>query len=335
MNAKSIDDEINGREPLISIIIPVYNVEKYLDNCLHSILNQTLRDIEIICVDDGSTGAESEILDYYAELDKRVKVVKLEHKGVSVARNVGMQLATAPYIMFCDSDDTYNLEMCEKMLAGIQSSGADCAVCGVAVSYSDDFVGTKDNESIFDINVSGLIEVPAEDILKMLVVVWNKIFRRDLIQKYNLQFVEGIYFEDGPFWIAYGLIGSKIFFIPDKLYNYNRCGGSITSNALASKTFLRFADYLYGVIWFYDWLNANHLYEKYTQYYWNHFLHTFNSLFSMINSTEGKELICSVATDFLNKVSNQSDAEREVVQSFLNLIEECRAQSVSGYEPRT
>ena len=101
-------------EVKISIIIPVYNVEKYLHECLDSIINQTFTDIEIICVDDGSTDKSSEILEEYEQKDKRFTVISQPNKGVSAARNRGMQQAKGKYIMFVDSDDWLAHNACEQ-----------------------------------------------------------------------------------------------------------------------------------------------------------------------------------------------------------------------------
>ncbi|MDR2338097.1 MAG: glycosyltransferase, partial [Deltaproteobacteria bacterium] len=325
-----ISNKINNKleSPLISVIIPVYNVEEYLDNCLHSVVNQTLKDIEIICIDDGSTGAESEILDYYAKLDNRIKIIKQDNKGLSASRNAGMKLATAPYIMFCDSDDAYDLHMCEKMLAGIQSSGADLAICDIQECFSSDFEGIKVHNAYFDIKISGLFEINVEQIPNISSVVWNKIFRKDLIQKYNLQFPEGLYWEDNPFWFAYGSLCSKIFFISEKLYTYNRHGNTITSDWFAGKIPLRLVDYIRNAIWLYNWFNTNNLYKQHFQSYWNCFLRFFNlSAFIPEVSVEGRELSCSLAIDFLNKVADQSDAEYKVAQVILGSIKQLKKEN--------
>ena len=100
-------------QPKISVIIPVYNVEKYLRECLDSIVNQTFKDIEIICVDDGSTDKSLEILREYEQKDKRIIVISQPNKGVSTARNIGMQQATGKYMMFVDSDDYITQNACE------------------------------------------------------------------------------------------------------------------------------------------------------------------------------------------------------------------------------
>ena len=101
--------------PKISVIVPVYNVEKYLRECLDSIVNQTLQDIEIICINDGSTDGSAVILEEYAAKDKRIKILNQENKGAGEARNAGINSAQGKYLAFIDGDDFYCTDFCEKM----------------------------------------------------------------------------------------------------------------------------------------------------------------------------------------------------------------------------
>ena len=113
----------------VSIIIPVYNVENYLRRCLDSVINQTLKDIEIICVDDGSTDNSGKILDEYALKDKRIKVIHQRNKGAAVARNVGLSLAVGDYISILDSDDVFDKNMLQLLYNRAVSTGADITIC--------------------------------------------------------------------------------------------------------------------------------------------------------------------------------------------------------------
>ncbi len=115
--------------PEISIIIPVYNTEKYLVRCLESIKHQTFRSIEIICIDDGSTDRSLEILRNYADSDKRFIVFHQNNSGPASARNVGLEKAQGNYIMFCDSDDRYEKKMCETMHNILNSNLVDIGIC--------------------------------------------------------------------------------------------------------------------------------------------------------------------------------------------------------------
>ena len=116
-------------EKLISIIIPIYNVEKYLKKCIESVINQTYKNIEIILINDGSTDGSGKICDEYAIKDKRIKVSHNENGGVAVARNKGIKMSTGDYIVFVDSDDFISNEYCEKMLEAVLRNNADIAIC--------------------------------------------------------------------------------------------------------------------------------------------------------------------------------------------------------------
>lgn len=117
-------------QPLVSVIIPVYNVEKYLRQCLDSIINQTLKDIEIICVDDGSTDKSLEILREYCEKDNRIKILTQKNKYAGVARNNGLKIATGKYLSFLDSDDWFDLNMLEEMYNKAEKDQSDIVICG-------------------------------------------------------------------------------------------------------------------------------------------------------------------------------------------------------------
>ena len=112
----------------VSIIVPVYNVEKYLSTCLDSLINQTLTDIEIICVNDGSTDSSLAILKDFANKDSRIKILDKQNEGVSVARNLGIEVATGQYLMFVDSDDYLIENACEKALNIIEYDGSDICI---------------------------------------------------------------------------------------------------------------------------------------------------------------------------------------------------------------
>lgn len=114
---------------LISVIVPVYKVEKYIKKCIESIINQTYENLEIILVDDGSPDNCGKICDEYAKKDKRIKVIHKENGGVSSARNLGLEKSNGQYITFIDSDDWIEEEYCEILLTTLKEQNADCAIC--------------------------------------------------------------------------------------------------------------------------------------------------------------------------------------------------------------
>ena len=136
------------QEPLISVIVPVYNVSKYLRKNFYTLKNQTYKNLEIIFVDDGSTDKSGELCETYKNEDNRVKVIHKKNEGLGLARNTGIQNASGQYIMFIDSDDFVDVEMVEKLFNNLKSTNSDTSFCGYFVYYNDDNLISK--PALFD-----------------------------------------------------------------------------------------------------------------------------------------------------------------------------------------
>jgi glycosyltransferase involved in cell wall biosynthesis len=207
--------------PVISIIVPVYNVERYLTRSLGSLIAQSFKNIEIICVDDGSSDGSLRILNQYKMKDARIKVVHQENKGVSSARNLGLSVAVAPYIMFCDPDDEFLPEMCEKMIACIKRSGVDMCRCAVDIIRSRPGLCPQIIDEKFELPFKGE-RVPVQEEMASVLdgCIWNKIYRKDLIDSYSISFPEGCIHEDSCFNAKYLMVSNSVSFLEDKLYRY-------------------------------------------------------------------------------------------------------------------
>lgn len=220
-----MDDQ--QRAPLISVIVPVYQVEKYISRCLDSLLKQTLKEIEIICVDDCGTDDSMRIVKEYSVQDGRVKI--LEHKinrGLAAARNTGMDVAKAPYIMFCDSDDYYDVRMCEKLYSSIESlPEADMAMCDFAFVYE---YNISTPEPLIAHRLHGFRRTNQYTLRNARSYVPSRIHRRDFLEKYHIRFPEGLTFEDWYFYHVTMLHARGTVFVPEKLYYYRRHKKSIT-----------------------------------------------------------------------------------------------------------
>lgn len=196
---------------LISIIVPVYNVELYLDKCLKSIVNQSYQNIEIILVDDGSKDNSSSICDKWALLDKRIKVIHQENRGVSAARNVGLDIAKGELIGFVDPDDEIELDMYESMIRNMNISNADIVACGVRESFVDGsnrIYRHGDNPIRFD---------TYESITKALMnsddiggCVWDKLWKHKVIK--NIRFDTKLKIAEDRLFCISALINSKSFY---------------------------------------------------------------------------------------------------------------------------
>jgi len=178
----------------ISVIVPVYNVEKYLEECIESIINQTYKNLEIILVDDGSTDISVSICKKYEKLDNRIKVIQKINGGLSSSRNVGLDNATGEYIMFSDSDDFYTLDACEVMLNEIEKQNADYVIGNYQNCYED---STLWETPVFSLKKYNKFKLSIKDYKNSFFImnssVCNKIFRADFINKLNLRFVGFVY----------------------------------------------------------------------------------------------------------------------------------------------
>lgn len=215
----------------VSVIVPIYNVEKYLNDCIKSILNQTIKDIEIILVDDGSTDNSLSICKKYSEYNN-IKIIHKENGGLSSARNAGLDASTAPYIMFIDSDDLFLPNSVEVMLNEIEEKSADYVI-GNYQNITEE--GRLWDKTVFDINKYSNFKLSIKDYTKSFYImnssVCNKIFRKSFIDKYNLRFVEGIPAEDAVFTTFLFIKSKNVYYINDVMYLYRqRNGDSISTN---------------------------------------------------------------------------------------------------------
>ncbi len=202
--------------PMISIIVPVYKVESYIRRCIDSILNQTFVDFELILVDDGSPDDSGAICDEYAKKDARIRVIHNQNKGVSAARNTGLDAALGEYISFIDSDDYVEACYLEK-LAGKKS---DLSICGSYIISEKEEVHIyfPIEDKVSSSNLEQITDLFDRDLLKY---VWGKLFKRSIIEAKNLRFDTRISLgEDTVFALKYALLCKSFVLISDPLYYY-------------------------------------------------------------------------------------------------------------------
>lgn len=230
--------------PLISVIMPVYNVEKYLPACLNSLLAQTFSDFELICVNDGSTDSSAQILADFAAKDKRIKIINQENKGLSAARNTGFAHAQADWIYFIDSDDAAHPQLLEIAYAAAQKYQADMVCFG----YQRHNGETPEIQHYHPENIAGeVITDPLHRLLKkkkfrLHFNVWSKLYKRDLIK--DIAFVEGMNFEDYPFTYRLAAQYPKTVLLREKLYFYTYNPQSISRKPYTVKNI---RDYQAGI----------------------------------------------------------------------------------------
>lgn len=215
--------------PLISVIVPVYNGEKYLRRCLDSICSQTYSHLEILCVNDGSTDASSAILEEYAAHDERIKLYTQANAGLSSARNTGLEQATGEWVTGVDSDDYLEPDAYEYALKGIDTD-VDIACYGVNIIWDGVEVNTTYARS-FEHPATGKHTPSPELLSRTHVVFWNKLWRRELVEKFQCRFPVGLWYEDMYFWRALAPFARNIVYLPDAKINYVRQPDSIMSSS--------------------------------------------------------------------------------------------------------
>lgn len=248
----------------VSIIIPVYNVEKYLEKCLDSAVSQTLKDIEIICINDGSTDSSQEILNNYKKNYNNIKVINQENKGISSARNLGLNIAKGEYIYFLDSDDYINVKTMEICYKELKKNNLDIitfdAECFIDDEYNDleynDIIAENYDRRILNskvmngeeffiyLNEKGMYKCP----------VWLNLYKREFIENNKLYFYEGIIHEDEVHTMKSYIKANRIKYINNKFFKRRIRNNSIMTSPVCEKR-------IYG-----NEVNAEETYKMYSQY---------------------------------------------------------------------
>ncbi len=207
----------------VSLIVPIYNVEKYISCCLNSCINQTLYDIEIICVNDGSTDNSLSMLQEFAKIDNRVKIVNKENGGLSSARNAGIKVACGSIIMFLDSDDYLQLNACERVWCEFLEKPTDIVIFGTNI-FPINPEPSQWHRNVLWINTKRFYSFTPKVLFKTngsTPFVWRQAFSRQLISTNDVLFDEDVkYGEDTVFQLKIFPHARNFSFISDQLYNY-------------------------------------------------------------------------------------------------------------------
>lgn len=213
---------MDKQQPLISVIVPIYNVEEYVRKCLESLANQTMKQIEVICIDDGSIDSSGRIADEYAKEDKRFRVIHTENRGLSAARNRGIEESRTEWIMLVDSDDWVNPDFCRIPYEAAIENDADIVVFQYCITTKSGRIKTK--KRILDGIISNEIAVDVGE-----SYTWNKLYKKELFD--SIRYPEGHVYED--VWTTHKVIykARRIRYCPKGLYYYRIREGSITQSA--------------------------------------------------------------------------------------------------------
>lgn len=215
------------KQPLISVIIPVYMTETYLKPCIESVLSQTYQNIEIILIDDGSLDECPLICDAYAERDIRIHVIHKENGGLSSARNAGLDIAQGEYIAFLDSDDLWHPLFLQRMYMSIEDNNADVAVCQFSLFDWEISEATEKNVPPRLLDQLQAYECLFDSRNINMVVAWNKLYHRTVLD--GIRYPEGQLHEDEA--VIHRIIGrvNRVVWLTEELYYYRRTPGSITT----------------------------------------------------------------------------------------------------------
>lgn len=219
--------------PKISIIIPIYNVEKYLDRCMQSVINQTLKEIEIILVDDGSQDKCPDMCENYKKIDSRIRVIHKKNEGLGYARNAGLNIANGEFVAFLDSDDFIDNKMYEVLYNKAKKYNLDTIFCGCRFYKSPNTIKERcevkqdtlfrGHDAIKNVLFDFLGPLPTyPNDVKYMMSVWHALYSLDIIRKKSISFCSERKFlsEDILFDVDYLSVTKNIGFIPNPLYNY-------------------------------------------------------------------------------------------------------------------
>ena len=275
----------------VSVIVPFYNVEKYIDRCLNSLVNQTLEDIEIIIVNDGSKdNSETIAKEYASKYKNKIIYLKKENGGLSDARNYAIPYATGEYIAFLDSDDYIEVNMYEQMYEKAKKENADIVECDFLWEYPNEKIESK-----------GKIYKDKHDILlNARVVAWNKLIKKELIEKTKVKFPYGLRYEDVEFFYKLIPYINKLDIVNKPFVHYVQRDNSI-SNSQNSRT-KEIIDILDNVINYYK---ENAIYEEYrTELEYNYARYLLCSSFLRMVMIENKKERKEIINDSWNKLND-------------------------------
>lgn len=288
---------------LISVIVPVYKVEKYLRRCLNSIINQTFENLEIILVNDGSPDLCGDICEEYASLDPRVVVLHQENQGLSGARNSGISVSQGDYIAFVDSDDWLDFRYFEILYKNIVTTDSDISVCNYLKTYDENEVISQYSYEVIELTNLEALNYLNSTYYVQLVTAWGKLFKKEILG--DITFPEGKLHEDE--FVAHKLIfnASKIVLSTQQLYMYWQRHDSITGKSDSLKNKLDVIDALYERADFYNYHNLINLRNlTYKKIFFN-YLH----LLSIIEKLNNKKLYNLKKSELNNLKQNLRDGD--------------------------
>lgn len=270
--------------PKVSVIIPVYNIEKHLRQCLDSVVNQTLPDIEIICIDDGSTDSSLTILNEYLNKDLRIKIIKQQHEGAGAARNKGLSVAQGKYLSFLDSDDFFELDMLEQMYNCADKYNTDIVVCKSKIFDNGNIKGQNNikdcllpNKEVFSCS-----DIPKYAFQFHMGWCWDKLYRTSFIKENGISF-QNIKKHNDSFFSHISMIFAKRIYVLNKELVYYRRGvsTSISRMKINEEEYIFLCKNFLGAIK--EYLIKQKVFKMFEQSYINYCMFTVSSHFKFLS----------------------------------------------------
>lgn len=304
----------------ISIIVPVYNVQEYLEECINSLLGQTLKEIEIILVDDGSTDNSGKICDEYASKNKKVKVFHQKNGGQSRARNEGIKYAQGEYIMFVDSDDYIVSNACEVLYTYALKNNVDI-VWGDVVNDFDPKEHNRAKRFPSYLNVSTCREllIEAMDVYAYDIVPWLKIVRKNIFDLYDLRFMDGCYYEDQEYTLRMHLLENVTMMRVDfPFYYYRSNRADSTTNIHNLKKGTDFIKVIHEMIKCIEKENLDSKIKDYAENVVAMAIYHLSSIFILMKKEDRKIILSLIDSKIISySKKNKHLTKRMKIQNFL------------------
>lgn len=311
--------------PKVSVIIPVYNVENYLAECLDSVIDQTVRNLEILCINDASTDSSLEIIREYADKDFRIRILQNEQNmGLAYTRNRGLEVATGEYVLFVDSDDFIHSELLETVMKEMGEAEVAC------FDYQKrNEIGEEKDRHLFNLQ-EGIYEardffITAVERNSVIYSAWSKLYRRDFLVRENLKFADGILYEDIAFNFLCMMKAKKVYCIPEKLYTYRFRNDSIMTKKIGRKNVMDYFSIICCLCSFYLEENFDSRLEKAIEKYIHKVYRDFMNAFRRYGLTEDGYALKS---DFEDKKEAKLYGIVAGFETYAGEVQECIADRI-------
>ena len=315
---------------MVSIIIPIYNVGKYLDECLKSVICQSFKDIEIICINDGSTDNSLAILESYAKMDDRVRIINQENGGLGNARNVGLKHAFGDYVVFLDSDDYILSDAITQLYENSLSNDSDIVIFKIARFDFEGNINYRlpafDFDSVFaDVDFNNFIFTYSDIksyVLNASFSACLKFYKKKFLDKYDdLMFPEGLAYEDVPFHVKIMLYAEKISFVPEFLYFYRYNPNSIINTHSNGKDIFKICNLVES------FLVTNNFYEEFIEEFK---LFKITQIFNYLLTTNTEEYFSMAKKEFSEMYLDENNIVPKALKNKFDLV--LKSESLKQYK---